>query len=397
VVAGSYDLTNAGNTDAVVMALDGTGSSLLFATYLGGTETEEARAVVVDAQERVTVTGWTQSDFPVTPGAFDTTKPKHVLNAFVTRLDPDGSQLVYSSYFGGSTLLGATQAIALALTDDGGTIVAGGTSTPDLPVTAGCFQNSLKGLNDGFVARLNADASALEWSTYVGGSDQDGINAAALLSDGDLAVCGTTLSLDFPYTPGAFQTAKGFFVARVKSDGSTLVAAAKLGGTFPTTAGVAPWAITSDALDNIVVGGFTDQEDFPVTPGSLQDFAPPGPVYAGFVTCFDPHLTHLIFSTYLGGFAPGNDVLGLVVGGTGAIVLSGLTNAPSFPTTAGCFDSVLDYWDALVSRLSPDGKQMWYSTLLGGSSTEQDFGVNNHVPLALTPDGGAVIGHWTLS
>jgi hypothetical protein len=190
---------------------------LAYSTYLGGSRgagasgregDDGATDIAVDAAGNAYVTGFTFSrNFPTTAGAFQTTfRPGG--DAFVTKLDPTGSTLVYSTYIGGT---GNETGQAIAVDGAGNAYVAGTTQSDDFPITPGAFQTTGGGpvdafADDAFVAKLDATGSLLVYSSYVGGSDTDSIGGIAVDAAGNAYVTGSTLSGDFPTTPGALQT-----------------------------------------------------------------------------------------------------------------------------------------------------------------------------------------------
>ena len=153
---GAFDTTHNGNFDVFVARLSPTGSSLVYSTFLGGTDSEGTRALLVlDAQGAATVAGSTQStDFPTTPGAFDTVYNggRSWTDAFVARLSPTGSSLVYSTFLGGASY---DELYALALDAQGAATVAASTQSTDFPTTPGAFDTTHNGNDDAFVTRLD--------------------------------------------------------------------------------------------------------------------------------------------------------------------------------------------------------------------------------------------------
>ncbi len=221
---GAFDTEGPGQfeapDDAFVTKLRPDGSGLAYSTYLGGTGYERGPSIDVDPAGSAHVVGRTDSaDFPTTedalarsldrePGGFGS-------DAFVTTLSPDGSALEYSTY-----LNGTESGVDVAVAPDRGSVVAGFTQSPELPVTAGAADSSLTGRYDAFVARLSAEG-ALEYASYLGGSDTSGGSperAVAVATDGDASayVVGYSLAPDFPSTPGVFSPyTLGSFLAKL--------------------------------------------------------------------------------------------------------------------------------------------------------------------------------------
>ncbi len=337
---------------------------LVYSTYLGGSGYDAGNGIAVDASGNAYVTGTTySSDFPTTPGAFQTTHGYYD-DVFVSKLNPAGSTLIYSTYLGGSHMEGGA---GIAVDASGNAYITGDTNSSNFPTTPGAFQAPGGG---GFVTKLNATGSALVYSTSsIGGS------AIALDAAGNTYVTGGTASSNFPTTPGAFQTtfAAGYntngFVSKLNPAGSALVYSTYLGGGFDYGS-----AIAVDALGNAYVMGETASPDFPTTPGAFQT------TLAGyyddvFVSKLNPAGSTLIYSTYLGGSSY-EDGGGIAVDASSNAYVTGSTNSHDFPTTPGAFQTI--FWDmstAFVSKLNATGSALIYSTYLGGSDQDEAWGI----------------------
>jgi len=284
ITPGAFQASLRGSGNAFVSKLNAAGSALLYSTYLGGSTSPEGSAfgmgvaISVDASGSAYVIGITDcSDFPITPGAFQTTYGGGFLDAVVTELNATGSALVYSTYLGGS---GEDQGFAIALDSLGNAYVTGSTASSDFPITPGAFQTTYGGRGDAFVSKLNAAGSALVYSTYLGGRGFDGGSGIALDVLGNAYVTGSTTSSSFPTTPGAFQTAPGggldAFVSKLNTDGSALLYSTYLGGRGQDLAGNGPGSIPAgkpiavDAAGNAYVTGTTQSSNFPITTGAFQ-------------------------------------------------------------------------------------------------------------------------------
>src|SRR5438477_4149011 len=208
---------------------------LVYSTYLGGSGNDEAWSIAVDSLGSAYVTGTTSStNFPTTPGSFQTAFGGGSADIFVTKLNAIGSALVYSTYLGGSGSEGGAPGIAVDSL--GNAYVTGGTASTNFPTTPGAFQTTLGGGTDAFVTKLNATGSALLYSTYLGGSGgEGGMFRIALDTVGNAYVVGHTSSTNFPTTPGAFQTALvgnvSAYVTKLNATGSALLYSTYLGGS----------------------------------------------------------------------------------------------------------------------------------------------------------------------
>jgi hypothetical protein len=204
---GAFQTTRVGSFEnAFVTKLNPGGTALVYSTYLGGSGVDFGRGIVVDSAANAYITGMTSSsNFPTTPGAFQTTFGG-TANAFVTKLNANGTGLVYSTYLGGSSNTQFDQGTAIAVDSAGNAYVIGLTSSSNFPTTAGAFQTTLGGFENAFVTKLNPSGTALLYSTYFGGRNGDFGEGIAVDAAGNAYITGGTNSSDFPITAGAFQT-----------------------------------------------------------------------------------------------------------------------------------------------------------------------------------------------
>jgi hypothetical protein len=378
--------TCCGAPDAFVTKLNPTGSALVYSTYLGSPPqgTTGGSSIAVDTAGNAYVTGQTTGNFPTTPGAFQSTCGANG-NAFVTKLSPTGSVLVYSTCLGGSGGGGGDSGAGIAVDVAGDAYVTGHTTSADFPTTTGAFQptfTSCCNASDAFVTKLNPTGSALVYSTHLGGNGGSGITVDAL---GNAYVTG---SGSVPTTPGAFQTFGGTFVTKLNPTGSTLVYSTRLGGNGVDTGR----GIAVDFLDNAYVTGQTSSTNFPTTLGAFQT-TKGGGFYDAFVTKFNPTGSALVYSTYLGG--NGDDYgAGIAVDTAGNAHVTGYTSSSNFPTTAGAFQTIFGgSYDAFVTKLNPAGSALVYSTYLGGTGGDFGFGI----ALDTLPSPNAYVTGYTYS
>src|SRR5438046_915685 len=309
--------------------------TLVYATYLGSSGWDYGSGIAVDAAGSAYVTGSTSSaDFP-TANALQAAKAGFQ-NAFVTKLNPTGSALVYSTYLGGSGGDGGT---GIAVDTAGNAYVTGSTRSIDFP-TVNPLQAAYGGDGDAFVSKLDAAGSALLYSTYLGGSGSDAGCGIAVDTCGNAYVTGETRSTDLPTTPGAIQTTYGgscmtcvgdAFVTKLDATGSALVYSTYLGGS----SGDEGLGIAVDAAGSAYVTGGTGSADFPTTAGAFQT------TYGGgdaFVTKLNATGTALVYSTYLGG-SRGDGGFGIAVDAAGSAYVTGSTNSTDFPTTPGAIQT----------------------------------------------------------
>jgi hypothetical protein len=359
-----------GNGDAFVTKLNPAGSAQVYSTYLGGSGLDQGYGIAVDSSGSAYVTGLTGSpDFPTTSGAFQTALGGSG-DAFVTKLDPDGTTLVYSTYLGGRDF---DSGYGIAVDSSGSAYVTGDTSSSEFP-TASAFQSALGGSGDAFVTKLDSMGSTLLFSTYLGGSNLEHGAGIAVDSSGSAYVTGRTFSADFPTTSGAFQTALAgrgnAFVTSLDSTGSTLVYSTYLGGSTEDEG----YGIAVDSSGSAYVTGLTVSTNFPTTAGAFQT-TPAGGTDA-FVTKLNPSGSGLVYSSCLGGNST-DEGFGIAVDLSGSAYVTGLTGSPNFPTTAGASQTTFGGgdFDVFMTRLNPAGSALVHSTYLGGSSTDKGLGI----------------------
>jgi len=256
-----------GPNDAFVAKLNPTGSALVYSTYLGGSNFEAGFGIAVDAAGDAYVTGQTGStNFPTTAGVVQPTFGGGFRNAFITKLNPDGSGFIYSTYLGGSN---DDIGFSIAVDSVTNAYVTGDAESADFPTTVGAVQRTLGGPMDGFVTKLNATGSSLVYSTYLGGSAHDDGFGIAVDIFGNAYVTGSTLSLDFPTTPGAIQPSAGdsglAYVTKLNASGSTLAYSTYF-GSFGTNG----HGIAVDPVRKTVYVTGEALAEFPTTPGAFQ-------------------------------------------------------------------------------------------------------------------------------
>jgi len=427
---------------------------LAYSTFLGGSDEDLAYAVAIDKQGNAYITGSTCSaNFPTTTGSYDPVQPPHGSgtycndgvsqtgsDVYVTKLNPSGSALVYSTYLGGSY---QDYGRGIAVDSAGDAYVAGGTVSADFPVTNSSFcapvlvevgncgfeeESTCQGggapnsLSFGsFITKLNPAGSALLWSTFIGGTGNDNITAMTVDSSGDVYVAANATSS--PYYPGlcpgnpevnfywpttsngwatypnptggGFQTTFHQAFSKVSSDGSTLLYSTLF---YSPEGNSGNWdEATSIAVDNsgkAYIGGFGNATGFPT---SLNAFQPTcascanNSQYDGFVIAFDPSQSgaaSLVYSTYLGGNGYGNNgqnncggdqVYGVSVDSNDNAYVTGSACSADFPTTTGAYQTIdpkptnciNSSANAFLTKLNSTGTALDYSTFLNGTTCDE--------------------------
>ncbi|HSF07063.1 MAG TPA: SBBP repeat-containing protein [Methylomirabilota bacterium] len=328
----------AGGVDAFVSKLDANGQVLLYSAYIGGTGTDGGRAIDVDANNNAYLAGFTDSaDFPTTAAGFQAL-PQGEFDAFVIKLDPNGV-IAYSTFLGGS---GVDTAFGIAVDGNGRAHVAGGTRSIDFPIASalqalpggGTCGTPPVDCRDAFVTRLSALGNVLEYSTFLGGSNDDNANAIALDGNGRVYVTGFTLSGDFPTTPGSFRPVPSAgldaFVARVNADGS-LGWSTYLGGVGADIGN----GIAVNAAGSPHVVGSTTSTNFPATGGDVFTG-----LTEGFAVRLDATGSLIVWSRSTGSAVPAAVALDTV--GDVQLVANDLVCTDPLLTPPGCPQSHVD-------------------------------------------------------
>ncbi|MCC7438963.1 MAG: SBBP repeat-containing protein [Armatimonadetes bacterium] len=263
--AGAFDSVLRANYDTYILKMNPSGDSIVAATLIGGDNVDEANSIALDRGGNVYITGATRSsDFPVTPNAYTNARGGNS-EVFISKFNPALSQLLYSTVFGGD---GDDYANAIAVTADGAAIVAGRTLSANFPTTPSALLAAPPALENGWITRLSADGSALEFSSFVGGAGVDRITGMGLDDRGNPYVVGQTSSADFPTTPDAdFRTISGgddAFVAKIHSTGTRLLYSSFFGSDLRDEA----IAVAVDQPGNAYVAGYTSAPNFPTTAGA---------------------------------------------------------------------------------------------------------------------------------
>jgi hypothetical protein len=371
-VTGSWVVAGAGDASFQIAEYDASRPLVIdpilsYSTYLGGSGDDNAVSIAVDARGHAYVTGSTVStNFPTTADAMQPANLGGFGDAFLTKLNRDGTGLLYSTYFGGT---GSDAATDIALDPGGNIYVVGATQSADFPTTANSLQ-AFAGATDAFVAKFDSTGAILIYSTFLGGSAIDDALGLAVDPSGIVYLAGFTESADFPTTAGAFQTtnAGGFdaFVASIDRTGSALRYSTYVGAPG-SSEGASDLAI--DSLGQAHIVGTTRGTAFPTTPGALQTTAD-GLSDQAFISKLNGSGTALLYSTYFGG--AGNDgAFAVTVDQLGLAYVAGFSNSDGLPTTEGAFQPTRPGGDdGFVLKLDQTGSAIRYLTYLGGAAQD---------------------------
>jgi uncharacterized protein (TIGR03437 family) len=385
--------------------------SLAFSTYYGSSGLDGARGIAVDSSGNILIAGGTTSGN--LPGLSTKSFQVDYLgngDAFVAKMNGSGTALAWVTYLGGTNLDLAT---SIAVDSSGNAYVTGSTDSGDFPiypsktsVAQGTFggdggNGSFYTIGDAFVAKLDPTGKMV-WSTYLGGSQDDGASAIALDSSGNVYIAGATVSTGFPGASGGFQRNFGgkggqptipesgyvsfdtgdAFVAKINPSGSQLLAATYLGGSFDDFA----LALTIDSSGNVWVGGGTNSVNFPrVNP--IQNHYGGGtnfnaqPIFStgdGFISELSSDLKTLKYSSYFGG-TQDDAVSGIAVDSSGAVYFTGGTQSSDLPGTSNSYhgpstgapqNTPYVIGDAFLAKLEPGGAKLAFSFYFGGSAED---------------------------
>jgi hypothetical protein len=284
--------------DIFICKLSPDGRTLLFSDLLGGRDWDNIRGMALDAKGDVYLTGDTMSkDFPTTEGAFQTTWRGPYWNVFVCKVDMTNHRLAFSTFLTGT---GDDMGHDIAVDDDGYMYVTGEAGSRDFPIQGKAPQaNRAGGQFDAFISKLAPDGSALVFSTFLGGDDDDRGNSIALDGHGHIYVCGFTKSTDFPTTSRAYQQDHrgdwDGFLAKMEPSGASYSYVTLLGGSRWDWAE----ALALDGEGSVYVSGTTCSADFPVTSSAYRVDSPDNRADF-FLLKFDPTGEMLLFSTCFG-------------------------------------------------------------------------------------------------
>jgi len=341
-----------------------------YSTYLGGSGGDYGEDVEADAAGNAfVVSSTTSTNFPTTAGAYDTASDGGY-DVAVTKMNPSGGSLGFSTYIGGWT---HDRGSGIALDGSGNIYITGSTESSDFPNLSGP-DNSWVYDEDAFVAKLNPTGNSLLYSTRLGGTSGPNVGTDVRVDgSGNAYAVGYTNGGTLPTTTGAYRTtsAGGYdaFVTKISPTGS-LSYSTYLGGSDSDEA----FGVALDSSNNAYVTGYTYSADFPVTAGVYQNYQTS--TWADvFVTKVNPTGTDLSYSTYLGG---SNSDFGMAIAldGSNNAYVTGYTAPGGFPVTAGAYRTVPGYasygYDPFITKLNPSASALVYSTYLTSDGSQDD-------------------------
>ena len=333
--------------DIFILKLNPNGSKINYSTFIGGRGEDRSNAIAIDELGNACITGETNStNFPITSGAFSNMFSKE-FDAFVLKLNTNGSALIYSTFIGGN---GHDTGEDIVLDSSGNAFISGNTGSNDFPNTTGAFNNSLNGIIDIFVLKLNQIGSNLIYSTFIGGGYAEYGESIKLDSMGNAIVTGRTSSIDFPVTLGAYNEMYNggtcdAFVFKLNHNGSKIIYSTYIGGSYSDYGK----GVVVDLGGNAIVAGYTHSNNFPTTHDALDN------QYnneESFMFKLNNDGSELLYSTYFGG-SQSDAAHCIGMDPFGNVYISGFTNSTDFPTTTGVYNrNLTGSWDSFVIKFS---------------------------------------------
>lgn len=404
VTVGAYQVPfGGGQIDIGILKYTPDGTSALYITYIGGSDVELPHSMIVNEYDELLIYGTTGSDdFPVTNGAYSTqfqggpvtsfengfVNMANGVDLFVVRLSTDGSSLLASTFVGGSGNDGLNTASNLSINladdirgslwvdSDNNVYVGTSTESTDFPVSLDAIQPAFGGgTQDGVVFKLDGNLSTLQWATYLGGQQNDGIFYLTVDRDENVVVTGGTASQNFPVTSTAFQSSSlggiDGFVSKIDSSGSTLLAS-----TFITSNVYdQSYIVGTDNTNHIYIFGQTS------SPGNEFILNSPIAVSGGnqFLTKLSPDLSSRLWSSTFGNATGQPDISPtallvdvcdkIYVTGWGGTINALGTTTNGLPTTPDAFQSTTDGNDFYLYVIDNQAQNIEYASFLGGNGS----------------------------
>lgn len=398
-ISAGYDTTANGFYDAFVCKMTPAGDSIIWFSYLGGSQYEYCFSIAVNSEQEPVVSGFTWSiDFPITPGAFDNTPNindgsfRNYYAGYVTKFNKEGDSLIFSTYLGGSS---SDLIQSMVLDDAGNVYLTGQTSSADFPTTPGAYQTTYGGSvsgtgwwnsGDAFLTKMNPTGTGLIFSTYLGGSGDDVAYEVALSPLGDIYIVGKTNSTNFPVTSGAslFNTVvsgiSDGFISKFNSTGTQLSNSKMMGGSGED------WfeGVYVNELDEAYIAGISRSTDFYTTNKAFQKNTGGGA--DAVIVKLNPGGESINYSTYLGGSGDELYFSGFIYNSNVRIaanvreeaIVCGISRSNDFPVTPDALNPTNPsstgggWWNssATIAKLDFTGSNLLYGTYYGGSGYE---------------------------
>jgi len=378
---GAYQTALKGEADAFVAKLAQDGK-ILFATLIGGSKREHHTGITVDKQGFIYLVGGTHSpDFPVTQGAYDTSfngEGEWAGDVYVVKLNPSGSDIVFSTYLGGKVEDTANQ---IGLDSKGNIVIAGATCSSDFPATAGVI-DGLYTKQDCFVSKFSPRGDKLLFSTSLGKGIYEMITGLAIDDRDNIYATGFTFAADLPVTADAvrkrmikpkapgYEGGSDHFLAKINESGTKILSLSYFaaGGNMGSN-------LSWTGPNRLLMTGSVNEEGFPVTDKAMVTKSQGA--WDGFLSVFNSDDMTLVYSSLVGG-KEADHIISAHFLNQDTVVIGGITSSPDFPLTENALFKEYPAWEktfnstffgrrkSFVSVVDVKNSRLLYSTYLGG-------------------------------
>jgi hypothetical protein len=357
---------------------------LVYSTYLGGDTDEYVSDVAIDKDGYVYITGRAviqsipnTEDFPLSPGSYDTSYNGGTWDVFVTKLNRDGSQIIFSTLIGGNNV---DESSSIALDSESNVIIAGKTISEDFPKT----EYSYSDINDlfSFLLKLSANGKQMIFSSLFNGNCHD----ITIDQHDNIYVAGQPSLVGFFTTPGAYDRNRDYnwattYMRKLTPDGKTLLYSTFIEACFTK-------CITCDDEGNAFIGGWTSYYEFPATPGAYDTTYSTTPEGAyqvdGFIAQLNPTGSNLVYATYFGGRG-WDEITNVMIDNEENIVFCGKTDSNDLPVTENApYPQRKQEYNVFISRIDIQKSKLLFSTYYGGASPTIALDAKNHIYLTGT-------------
>ena len=363
--------------------------TLVYSTYLGGAGDDSGSSIDVDNNGNIYVTGTTSSIAFPTHTSFQSSNAG-LADVFVTKLDPAGANIIYSTYIGGG---GQDRSDSIFVDKTTGAVYLAGRVDPtssDFPTTLGAFATTYRGGDfDAFVLKLNPSGNSLAYSTFLGGGDNDSAIGIAADAGGVAYVTGGTRSAGFPTTANAYQFSVAgdtdAYLVKLNAAGSAILYSTLLGGGSTDRGS----SVKTDNSGNAYVVGYTSSQDFPTESAFQNSLAGSFDAFVAKINTNASGTASLVFCSYLGGNSDDKG-FGLALDPGNNFYVAGQTISTDFPLLNPAQAVKGGSFDAFIAKISSSGTKL-YATYLGGSGDDRATGI------AVNSAGNAYVTGYTAS
>ncbi|MBI5375841.1 MAG: SBBP repeat-containing protein [Candidatus Schekmanbacteria bacterium] len=364
IISSPYQGDSGGSADIFVTKINSSGS-VIYSTYIGGNGYDRGYDIAVDCSGNAYITGFTESS------NFPTVSPIRATNGggmdvFITKINPSGSSLIYSTYLGGNS---SDVGFAIAVNASGNAYITGSTLSSNFPKYHNVIPNSKYGTtdaSDAFIVKINLSGTGLLYSMLLGGNNDDEAKGIAVDGNGNIYVAGNTNSSDFPTvlpiqaTKAGTGTTSDAFVTKINAAGTAILYSTYIGGSNIDYANGAD----VDSAGNVYITGATKSNNFP-TVLPIKGY---GGGYDAFVTKINESGSAIVYSTYLGS-GYGDFGNGIAVDNSGNAYVAGNTGG-NFPQVLPVQTTNLDGGDAFITKINASGDAFVFSTRYGGQESD---------------------------